>query len=256
MHTVFIGDDNTNWLNTLAARIAREPDLQLVAKAQDGRQALEFIERLRPDIVILDIVMPEYDGVHIVSHIRNQMENYDPLIYILSGIGTDTYIKALNEMYVDYYSLKPIALESLIQNLKMTLEGRDPNKAAKPSSHSYEDDPEESVKAFLRELGMPPHRLSTQCTTDALMFYLHNPSYDRILTKILYPEIAQKYKLNNSSVERNIRTAIAQIQKNNTGLYQSLFSYKNNAKITNGEFLSVASDYLCGQLGISTKGAE
>jgi len=242
MHTILICDDNGNSRELLSLSLKKEPQFQLVAQACDGKAALDLIERHRPDILILDIVLPEYDGVYIVRHVRNSMREYHPIIYILSGLGTDPLVRELNDLGVDFYSMKPVPMRVIIRNLntlvkhcgnaETKIEGMGPELLA------------DTIQHMLLRLGVMPHRVSSKCVEDALRLYTTNPEAFSMLTKVLYPRIAQKYGFQESSVEKNIRSVIAQIQRNKTELYNEIFSYSTKERITNGEFLSVMSAYI------------
>ncbi len=248
MYSVFIGDDNENWLNILSNGINKEPDYKVVAKAGNGKTSIEVIEELRPDIVMLDIIMPEYDGVYIVNHIRTGMNDYNPIIYILSGLGTDTIIRVLNELHVDYYSLKPVSIEVVVHNLGAMVNKRYQTGAVPEAADSglpaRHESIEECVKGIVRRFGIVPNRVSTHCLVDALIYCLAHLDSDYMLTKTLYPEVAKKHGLNSSSVERNIRHAISQIEKNQSELFRRIFAYSPSRKLTNSEFLSVVTDYI------------
>ena len=249
MYTVLICDDNANWLEILSLAIDKDSKLKVVAQACDGETALELIERLRPDIIILDIVMPEYDGVYIVSHIRKHMNEYTPFIYILSGLGTDSIIKALNNLGIDFYSVKPVSTHVIMNNLNALIERHNHAEVTFEGSEEAKSIMEREilenvVKNLLLRFGVMPHRISSKCVMNALVLYAYSPESFPILTKVLYPQIAEEYGLSNSSVEKNIRSAISQIQKNNTEVYSEIFSYSTKGRITNGEFLSVMADYI------------
>ena len=89
-----------------------------------------------------------------------------------------------------------------------------------------------------------PHRTSSKCILDALVLRMNSLDPNPLLTKVLYPQIALKYSLSNTSVEKNIRNAISQMQMNNTEIFNEIFSYSTKGRITNGEFISVMSDYI------------
>lgn len=240
MYSVLIADDNKNWIEILEKGINNMPEFRVEAKANDGKTAIEMIEKQRPDIIILDIIMPEFDGIYIVNHVRSKMKDYSPIIYILSGIGTDTIIKMLSSMDIDYYSMKPVTLETILGNLK--------NVVIRPEGGGEGADAQSGgsgrdiIKETVIHLGLLQHLKSTKLTIDVLKLYLESPDDLRMLTKTIYPAIAKKYGLKASAIEKNLRYAVSQMQKNQTELYKQLFSYPGCGKITNGEFLSVVAE--------------
>jgi DNA-binding NarL/FixJ family response regulator len=63
MINIFLVDDQESVRRGLKMRLALEEDLQVVGDAADGKQALDLIQELRPDVVIMDIEMPRMDGI-------------------------------------------------------------------------------------------------------------------------------------------------------------------------------------------------
>ena len=250
MQTILVCDDNVIWLEGLSVTINKEPLFEVVAQAKDGREAIEQIEKYRPDIVILDIVLPEYDGVYVVNYIRRNMSEYTPVIYMLSGLGTDPVVKQLNELGIDFYSMKPVPMEVVIDTLMMLVKRRgmveDRTHVPGGKNRAIEGYSliETQVRDLLRCLGIRPHLASFQCVFDAIMSYPRNAEYHISLSKDLYPQVAKKHRITISAVDRNIRSAISQMQKHDTEAYNSLFSYTQPRRVTSGLFLSELSNHI------------
>lgn len=249
MYSILIADDNRQWLDLLEAGLNMEKEFNVVAKALDGREALIYIDKLRPDIIILDMVMPEFDGVYIVNYIKKNFEEYDPVIYILSGLRTQNIERIINNLKIDFYAIKPATLDSVVQSLKNLMESKvqpetktDPGAAKKDLNNSCTD--KELVRNFIYKLGMPPHLTSTACVVDALTSYINMPDCFRMLTKVLYPHLAKKRGVSIASIEKNIRDAVAKMQIRNTPFYREVFVHFEKRRITNGVFLSVAARYI------------
>lgn len=68
---VVIADDHEMIRTNICALLAKENDIDVVAQAKDGRQAVEMVEALQPDIVLLDISMPQLDGFQAIDRIKN-----------------------------------------------------------------------------------------------------------------------------------------------------------------------------------------
>ena len=253
MRRVIVADDDKNFVQLLCQKLNEDGMFEVVAGMYDGSEALEQIKIIQPDIVILDIVMPGSDGIYIVDYIRNKMKNYSPIIYILSGIGTQRIITLLNTLNIDFFSLKPVSLEIVIKNLKSVDSQRydvmDPgqNQIFTPrgvKSAVESGDKRRRIEQLTMQLGMLPHRKSTKCINDALVCCAEDPENTQLITKILYPDVAKKNGMKPSAVERNIRQAIEFAQKAKTPTYDLIFAYFPNKKITNSEFLAVITDYL------------
>ncbi|MDR3278588.1 MAG: response regulator [Oscillospiraceae bacterium] len=245
MYSVLIADDNGRWAQSLARAVGETPELEVAAAVLNGRDAIEKIEEMRPDIIILDVVMPEYDGVNIVSHIRSQMRGYAPVIYMLSGIGAGTVFRILNDLGIDYYSMKPVDISVILRNIRMILQKKQGELTERPPA-AAPDAYEERARGVMRELGAPPGFLSTRCAIEVVALCLRYENSPRILTKILYPEAAKKCGVTPASVEKNIRGVVAQLQKKKTVLFEQVFAYHGEGKISNGEFILTVADYIRG----------
>lgn len=107
-YVIMAADDECELLNTLELFLAREN--MILVKAKDGREALEMFEREKPDLVLLDIMMPEPDGFAVLRKIREtsrvpaimmtaRTEDYDKILGL--ELGADDYVtKLYNPMEV------------------------------------------------------------------------------------------------------------------------------------------------------------
>lgn len=81
--TVVHADDHPLYRDGLAQAISERPDLNLVEQAEDGREALAAIRRLQPDVALLDIRMPELDGIRVLQAVRR--DNLKTAVVLVSG---------------------------------------------------------------------------------------------------------------------------------------------------------------------------
>ncbi len=101
---VLIVDDSAFARFSISKQIQADPEIQIIDTARNGIEALEKIKKLRPDVVTLDVEMPQMDGLTTLRHI---MKDYPTPVVMLSSLtveGTDTTIKALNRGAVDFFA--------------------------------------------------------------------------------------------------------------------------------------------------------
>ena len=98
------------------AIIQREPDMEVVGEAGDGIQAVQMTGKLRPDLVIMDIVMPKLDGIEATKQIKEKYP--DTAILILTAYDDDQYVFALLDAKVSGYLLKTVRGQDLISNIR------------------------------------------------------------------------------------------------------------------------------------------
>lgn len=140
MYKVFIADDEKHIRILLRNLIPwDEMNLFFSGEADDGATALKMILEIRPDIIILDIRMPEMDGIEII---RKAKENLPDAIFLLiSGHREFEYAHAAIEYGVDNYLLKPINQETLLHALHQgisRLSQRASTSGSGPDAVSYE----------------------------------------------------------------------------------------------------------------------
>jgi DNA-binding LytR/AlgR family response regulator len=108
-----IVDDEPVARRVLREELELQPDIEVVGEADGGQQALAEIEALQPDLVFLDLQMPEIGGLEVIRQLRGGV--HLPVIIVVTAF--DQYaIRAFNEGAVDYL-LKPVAQARLEQSL-------------------------------------------------------------------------------------------------------------------------------------------
>jgi DNA-binding NarL/FixJ family response regulator len=121
-HSVLVVDDHALLRTGVANIISQEPDLFVVAEASNGREAVAAFERHRPDVTLLDLRMPEMEGVEAVRQIRER----DPQarVIVLTTYDTDDDIQRALKAGAKAYILKDIAAEALIACIHDVLAGK------------------------------------------------------------------------------------------------------------------------------------
>jgi len=120
--SVLIVDDHALLRTGVANIINHEPDLQVVAEAANGVEAVDAFERHRPDVTLLDLRMPVMEGVEAVRRIRER----DPhaKVIVLTTYDTDEDITRALKAGAKAYILKDIAADALIACIHDVLNGK------------------------------------------------------------------------------------------------------------------------------------
>src|SRR5262245_56088145 len=119
---VLLVDDHALLRTGVANIINQEPDLHVVAEAGNGEEALDAWERHRPDVTLLDLRMPEMEGVEVVRRIRG--EDPQARVIILTTYDTDDEISRALKAGAKAYVLKDIAADELIGCIRAVLAGK------------------------------------------------------------------------------------------------------------------------------------
>ena len=121
---VLVVDDNHDVADSTAS-VMRMNGCE-VHVAYDGKAAIESVQRLKPDAVLLDIGLPTFDGYLVAEHIRAQPDNEGTMLVAVSGYGQEQDRARSKSVGFDYHVVKPIdpaALASLIGSLRLLREG-------------------------------------------------------------------------------------------------------------------------------------
>lgn len=119
--TILLVDDHTVLRQGLRALLLTEPDLEIVGEAENGRQAVQMAARLAPDIVVMDIAMPELNGFEATRQIGKEAPRAKVLI--LSSYGDDEFVRQLTEAGAVGYLIKQTAAEDLVTAIREAHKG-------------------------------------------------------------------------------------------------------------------------------------
>jgi len=113
---VMLVDDHALVREGTRELLERQGDLQVVAEAEDGVQAVEIACRLEPDVIIMDIEIPKMNGIEATKRIRAACP--ETAVLVLTGYDNDQYISALLEAGAQGYLLKDVRMHELVQAIR------------------------------------------------------------------------------------------------------------------------------------------
>ncbi|MCH8868964.1 MAG: chemotaxis response regulator protein-glutamate methylesterase, partial [Chloroflexi bacterium] len=106
---VLVVDDSAFARKAISKIIDSDSDLQVVGTARDGQDAFEQVKSLKPDVVTLDVTMPNVDGLQALDLIMSEVPTPVVMLSAMTGENTSTTIEALEKGAVDFF-LKPSAI--------------------------------------------------------------------------------------------------------------------------------------------------
>lgn len=118
---LIIVDDHAVVRHGLALVLQLEADFQVVGEARDGREGIELVQQLKPDLVLMDLVMPNLDGKQAAIAMRRALP--DVRILILSGAELDDRLIDVLAIGVDGYALKDIEPKELLRAMRSVMNG-------------------------------------------------------------------------------------------------------------------------------------
>ena len=262
--SVLIADDNKDFCEIISEYLGRQPDIEVIGVANDGNEALDFIFNSNPDVVILDIIMPQIDGLGVLERVMNSGMDNPPKIIMLSAIGQDKITQRAITMGADYYVVKPFDMEILVKRIREIVIGQNERDEI---SDKYMEIPlmqyqapkrspiESDITEILHEIGVPAHIKGYHYLREGIVMVYNNMELLGGITKDIYPGIGIKFNTTGSRVERAIRHAIEVAwNRGRVDTINKLFGYTvhdGKGKPTNGEFIAMIAD----KLKLSSKSA-
>ncbi len=119
MVRVLIVDDQTLFRSGLARLLATQPGLQVVGEAGDGAEAVQLVQRLDPDVVLMDIRMPEVDGIEATRRIVRARP--DVRVLVLTSFHTDAYVVDALRSGASGYVLKDSTIEAISSSIQAVI---------------------------------------------------------------------------------------------------------------------------------------
>ena len=111
-----VADDFAAWRNAVIDILAAEDNVAIVGQARNGREALIEVEKLRPDVAVLDVNMPEMDGIEAARRIKARFPSVR-VVGLSSSEGPGT-IKAMTDAGADAYVTKSAAFLQLVDVIR------------------------------------------------------------------------------------------------------------------------------------------
>lgn len=248
--SVLIADDNKVFADGISSYLKTQSDFIVAGCAYDGEEALGMILETKPDIVLLDIIMPKRDGISVLKRLQEVKLDKQPTVIAISVAESTWITESVSRLGAKYFMLKPQSNEAIRDILRdfASVDTKTFKAGAKQSGVTTQKsyDLESLVTEFIHELGVPAHIKGYQYIRTAIMMVVDNMELLNYITKQLYPEIAKKYGTTSSRVERAIRHSIEVAwTRGRPETMDDIFGYTidtGKGKPTNSEFIAMVAD--------------
>ena len=119
--TIVLIEDHKLMLQGLKSLLTEQPDLKIIGEAEDGPEGLKLVKELKPDVVILDVMLPSMSGIDVAKEISTF--NCDTKIVAISAYSNRHFVLELLKAGAAAYLLKQDALESLVHAISAAMQG-------------------------------------------------------------------------------------------------------------------------------------
>ena len=151
---IIIVDNNKDFCNILEDYLSMQKDIVVTGSARNGVEALKLIVEKKPDIVVLDIIMPILDGLGVLERLKSMEINPKPHIIVLSAVGQETIIQRAITLGADYYVVKLFDMEVFIQRIRQILNNK--------NNRSYLKIPLNYINKYSKLIAMDASKLKLQ----------------------------------------------------------------------------------------------
>lgn len=193
----------------LRGHLSRDQTFRVIGTADTGTKALSIIQSEQPDMVLMDLLLPEMDGLCLLK--RMQSMKKPPIAICLSEFYSALCVDAARRSGASYYIFKPATLESIASILREYAElSRESVQRAQFKQEVLEED--EYILRIHRELndlGFSPKYIGSGCLAECIALALKSPMLMQNLSNGVYRELSVRNNVSPKSIERNLRTAIA-----------------------------------------------
>lgn len=253
---VVLADDNREFCEILNQFISSHEEFEIVGIANDGIETLEIVDKEKPEILVLDIIMPHLDGLEVLERLHNSESDYFPHVIILSAVGQDKITQRAIKLGAAYYVIKPFDFEVFIKRLREIVGIESDNLHIRENQNSYSplkinftgNNLDSKITKIIHDIGIPAHIKGYLYLREAISLVIDDMDYLGSITKGLYPKVADKFNTTPTRVERAIRHAIEVAwTRGNVETINRFFGYtvdNTKGKPTNSEFIALIADKL------------
>lgn len=236
---VLIADDDSDICYLMGKFLNSVDDIHVCGTSNSGKDTLEKIYSINPDIVLLDIMMPSIDGIGVLTRLKETPPKKVPKIIMTTAMAKDAVTKKAMDLGACYYILKPCDFNSLLNSIYMVADAKMDDLISKNNENKRE---RLIITKTLMDMGVPSHIDGYHYISYALMILLASGTFQN-----LYLHIGEHFSNTPQCVESSIRKAISKTEMKKTDAYVKLFGEPGSEgykKPTNSSFMSNLLQYI------------
>jgi len=171
-----------------------QPDMEVVAEAADGREALEAVQRHQPDVLLLDLIMPEMDGLEVLRALPQKAPN--TRVLVLTSASDDRMVLPAVRAGATGYVLKTISSAELVDAVRKVARGE-------PMLHP------EITRMLMREVRRGPAAVAGEAFTQRELEVL-----SLLAHRLTNKEIAAELGISETTVKTHVRNILSKLGVN------------------------------------------
>ncbi len=238
--------DNSTELGNACRQAFDEYGMETNLCEKDGFKLLDCVKRVKPDVVVADVFMPNLDILGVLDNINNSDMHEKPMVMAISSCDNPILEKETLSAGANYYFIKPFDIKTMADRIVKlsSWKGNDGSQERGVDNN----DLELMVTEIIHQIGVPAHIKGYHYLRESIILSITNDDVINSVTKVLYPTVAKRHGTTSSRVERAIRHAIEVAwDRGDIDVLNSYFGYtiqNERGKPTNSEFIAMIADKL------------
>ena len=159
---VILADTGEEFRGMLRQTVEKTGEFQVVGATGDGMELLRLVEEQKPDLVVMDLVLPGLDGMGVLRKLSELPAETKPKVIVLSAFARPEVIQEASGLGIFYFMPKPCTEESLLERMRRGLAGRRNDRCW--TRRALED----MITAIIHEIGVPAHIKGYQYLREAI----------------------------------------------------------------------------------------
>ena len=205
---LLIADTDIVMTKNIAEQLSRDPGFRIVGTAADGEEAEILLESAKPDMVLMNLLLPGVDGLYLLKKMQHM--KHPPVVICESEFHTAASIEAAQRNGASYYIFKPLAINSVI-NVLVEYAALMRDEEHLRQIHSQLRDSESRmvrIHQALSNLGFSAKYSGSTYLAESIRLAQESPLIQHNMSSGLYPMLSEQLHVSPASIERSIRTAI------------------------------------------------
>ena len=243
-HKVLIAKENPVYCHELSDYLGKMSIFDIMPFAHNGYETIQRIAEEKPDVLLLDAVLPEMDGVDVLKKLNIMGLSEGIRIIVMSPFSNDDFVEQLQELGALYVMNLPAVPEAVFSRIvDFAVDDESSRRAGKESKEEKRRELRDKIIAnYFYAMGAPANLKGYLYARAAITYCVDNYGGQQYITKEVYPYVASVYNVTPKQVERNIRTFIeATWNRGDIEKLNKLFGYtvsQHKGRPTNKEFIA------------------
>lgn len=217
-------------------------DYDVSCYTQYGYDCIENALLKKPDVIISDMILYDFDALELAERIRSYTELDGTALIVITEVNDTSYINGVLSAGADDIIVRPFDCVALDKRIRRAISRRhEMSQNALCCDMEKEFAVKAQIRSVLGELAMPCSMLGYTYTCLAVWIAINDADSVSSVTKSIYPEISKEYKVSVTTIERNIRSAIDKAWRSADAVTsENILGVKH--RLTNRQFIAAVAD--------------